>query len=98
MIINLKKKNPSKLNKDNIRQVFLKHISKSGIVAYYIYKKVGIFSKYESDKPNFDKIMKSLINDKDNETSNNKYKNNENFGNVSYIFYNDIYNQHIYII
>ena len=57
----LKKKNASKLNKDNIRQVFLKNRSKSGIIAYYIYKKVGVHSKYESDKPTFEKIMKSLI-------------------------------------
>ena len=56
----LKKKNSSKLNKENISQVFLKHVSKSGIVAYYIYKKNNVPSKYISDKPTFDKIMKNL--------------------------------------
>jgi hypothetical protein len=74
----LKKKNSSKLNKENIKEVFLKHMSKSGIVAYYIYKKIGVSSKYESDKPTFDKIMKSLDQDNDNnETTKNNNKNNE---------------------
>ena len=82
----LKKKNASKLNKENIKQVFLKHISKSGIVAYYIYKKVGVSSKYESDKPSFDKIMKSLVKDNDYETSNNDQNNAKE--NVSNLFYN----------
>ena len=84
----LKKKNASKLNKDTIRQIFLKHISKSGIVAYYIYKKIGLPSKYESDKPTFEKIMKGLIKPNNYETSkNNNYINSEN---VSIKFYNQI--------
>ena len=81
----LKKKNSSKLNKENIREVFLKHISKSGIVAYYIYKKIGVSSKYESDKPTFDKIMKSLEND-NKELSKNNNKNNEITESVSQYF------------
>ena len=86
----LKKKNASKLNKENIRQVFLKHVSKSGIVAYYIYKKNGVSSKYESDKPTFDKIMRSLIQEPYNENfkNDNINKNFENNENVSYHFYN----------
>ena len=69
---------PKKIKKENIKEVFLKHISKSGIVAYYIYKKIGVSSKYESDKPTFDKIMKSLDQENDNnETTKNNNKNNE---------------------
>ena len=86
----LKKKNASKLNKENIKQVFLKYISKSGIVAYYIYKKIGVASKYESDKPTFEKIMKSLVKEKDYETSKNNKYNYDNYETVSYIFYNKI--------
>ena len=82
----LKKKSSGKVNSTHIREVFSKNISKSGIVAYYIYKKVGVSSKYESDKPSFDKIMKSLVKDNDYETSNNDQNNaNEN---VSNLFYN----------
>ena len=80
----LKKKNASKLNKENIRQVFLKNISKSGIVAYYIYKKIGVYSKYESDKPTFDKIMKSIIQQSDYETSKNNNNKKIDNNNVSY--------------
>ena len=72
----LKKKNSSKLNKENISQVFLKHVSKSGIVAYYIYKKNNVPSKYISDKPTFDKIMKNLY--KDAESSETSKNNNSN--------------------
>ena len=79
----LKKKNSSKLNKENISQVFLKHVSKSGIVAYYIYKKLGVSSKYISDKPTFDKIMKNLYQDTESESS----KNNKNDSNDTVSLY-----------
>ena len=69
----LKKKSTVKVTTEHIREVFTKHISKSGIVAYYIYKKTKIESKYETDKPNFEKTMKHLFDkEKDNEeTSDN---------------------------
>ena len=35
----LKKKSSGKINSNHIREVFTKHISNSGIIAYYIYKK-----------------------------------------------------------
>ena len=74
----LKKKNSSKLNKENISQVFLKHVSKSGIVAYYIYKKNNVPSKYISDKPTFDKIMKNLDKDMDKSEASKNNSLNEN--------------------
>ena len=69
----LKKKSTVKVTTEHIREVFTKHISKSGIVAYYIYKKAKIESKYETDKPNFEKTMKHLFDkEKENEeTSDN---------------------------
>ena len=60
----LKKKSSGKVNSYHIREVFTKNISNSGIIAYYIYKKNKIQSKYESDKPNYEKRMKNLF-DKD---------------------------------
>ena len=83
----LKKKNSSKLNKENISQVFLKHVSKSGIVAYYIYKKSNVPSKYISDKPTFDKIMKNLCkDDSKSDTIKNKISNeNSHKKNEAYI-------------
>ena len=74
----LKKKNSSKLNKENISQVFLKHVSKSGIVAYYIYKKSNVPSKYISDKPTFDQIMKNLYKDESKTESSKNNNSNEN--------------------
>ena len=74
----LKKKNSSKLNKENISQVFLKHVSKSGIVAYFIYKKNNVPSKYISDKPTFDKIMKNLDKDMDKSEASKNNSLNEN--------------------
>ena len=74
----LKKKNSSKLNKENISQVFLKHIPKCGIVAYYIYKKNNVPSKYISDKPTFDKIMKNINKDIDKSETSKNNGNNEN--------------------
>ena len=65
----LKKKSTGKVNSNHIREVFTKKISESGIIAYYIYKKNKIKSKYESDKPNFEKRIKSLF-DKDYEEDN----------------------------
>ena len=67
----LKKKSSGKVNPVHIREVFTKHISKSGIVAYYIYKKNKVLSKYESDKPTFEKRMKTLF-DKEPEEEPNK--------------------------
>ena len=74
----LKKKNSSKLNKENISQVFLKHVPKCGIVAYYIYKKNNVPSKYISDKPTFDKIMKNINKDIDKSETSKNNGNNEN--------------------
>jgi hypothetical protein len=48
-----KKKSAMKITKDHIKEVFLSRLSKSGIVAYYIYKKYGNMSKYHSDTINF---------------------------------------------
>ena len=82
----LKKKNSSKLNKENISQVFLKHVSKSGIVAYYIYKKNNVPSKYISDKPTFDKIMKDICKDESkSDTSKNNISNESHKKNEAYI-------------
>lgn len=63
----LKKKSSVKVTNDHIREVFTKRISKSGIVAYYIYKKANLLSKYDSDRPTFEKTMKNLF-DKEPET------------------------------
>ena len=67
----LKKKSSGKVNSTHIREIFTKNISKSGIIAYYIYKKNKILSKYESDKPTFEKRIKSLF-DKEPEEDPNK--------------------------
>ena len=61
----------------------MKHVSKSGIVAYYIYKKNNVPSKYISDKPTFDKIMKNLYQDTESESS----KNNKNDSNDTVSLY-----------
>jgi hypothetical protein len=45
----LKKKSSSKLTNEHIKEVFTSRVSKSGIVAYYIYKKYAHNSKYETD-------------------------------------------------
>ena len=68
----LKKKSSAKVTNDHIREVFTKRISKSGIIAYYIYKKSKIQSKYEGDKPTFEKTMKSLFDSSDKETRTSK--------------------------
>ena len=57
----LKKKNPGNLNPDHIKHVFLKNVSESGIVCYFIYEKMNTLSKYESDKPTYEKIMKKIL-------------------------------------
>ena len=75
----LKKKSSGKVNSTHIREIFTKNISKSGIIAYYIYKKNKILSKYESDKPTFEKRIKSLF-DKEPEEDPNK-------GNYIYYFW-----------
>ena len=64
----LKKKNPGKLNNQHIKEVFLKHVSKSGIVCYFIYKKRNLTSKFESDKPTLIKTLKNLFNDDQNKS------------------------------
>ena len=74
----LKKKNANKLKNEYIREEFLKHVSKSGIIAYYIYKKIGIKSKYETDKPNFDKVMTNLFSHTENNNHNDKNSENNN--------------------
>ena len=72
----LKKKNPGNLNPEHIKQVFLKKVSESGIVCYFIYEKMNILSKYESDKPTFEKIMKKILGNSDtNEEEENKKSN-----------------------
>ena len=72
----LKKKSTVKVTTEHIREVFTKHISKSGIVAYYIYKKAKIESKYETDKPNFEKTMKHLFDkEKENEETSDSTNN-----------------------
>lgn len=45
----LKKKSSMKLTVEHIKDVFTKKVSKSGIIAYYIYKKYSLNSKYEAD-------------------------------------------------
>ena len=74
----LKKKNPDKLNKEHIKNVFLKNISKSGIVCYFIYKKESYLSKYESDKPTFEKTMKNMLRYINDSKSNNQTENTYN--------------------
>ena len=72
----LKKKNPGNLNPEHIKHVFLKNVSESGIVCYFIYEKINILSKYESDKPTFEKIMKKILGNSDtNEKEENKSSN-----------------------
>jgi hypothetical protein len=48
----LKKKSSMNLKNEHIKEVFTKKISKSGIVAYYIYKKINNYSKYEIEVNN----------------------------------------------
>ena len=57
----LKKKNHINLNNEHIKKVFLKNVSESGIVCYFIYEKIIKSSKYESDKPTYEKIMKKIM-------------------------------------
>ena len=77
----LKKKNPDKLNKEHIKQAFLKNASKSGIICYFIYSKKSFISKYESDKPTFEKTMKRVLSYLDHSESNNQTENNNNSNN-----------------
>ena len=70
----IKKKNSDKLNIEHIKEAFLKNISKSGIVCYFIYQKKSILSKYESDKPTFEKTMKSILDNIDNSNIKSKYQ------------------------
>ena len=73
----LKKKNFDKLNNEYIKDIFLKNVSKSGIVCYFIYSKKSVLSKYETDKPTFEKTMKRIINNIDISNS-DSYMNNNN--------------------
>ena len=66
----LKKKSSGKVNSTHIREVFTKNISKSGIIAYYIYKKNKIISKYECDRPTFEKRIKTLFDKEPDEDPN----------------------------
>lgn len=59
--LKLKKKTNGKINNNHIKEVFTKKVSKSGIVAYYLYKKNNITSKYESDKPTYENTIKELF-------------------------------------
>ena len=72
----LKKKNPGNLNPEHIKHVFLKNVSESGIVCYFIYKKMDTLSKYESDKPTFEKIMKKILGNSDDKNEKEENKNN----------------------
>ena len=73
----LKKKNLINLNKDHIKKVFLKSVSESGIVCYFIYEKMNKSSKYESDKPTYEKIMKKIMGNFDNIKSKEENKNDK---------------------
>ena len=73
----LKKKNLINLNKEHIKKVFLKNVSESGIVCYFIYEKMNKSSKYESDKPTYEKIMKKIMGNLDNIKSNEENKNDK---------------------
>ena len=72
----IKRKNAIKLKNEFIKEVFLKNVSKSGIVCYFIYSKKSILSKYETDKPTFEKIMKNILNNLEISNSNNDLENN----------------------
>ena len=73
----LKKKNLINLNKDHIKKVFLKNVSESGIVCYFIYEKMNKSSKYESDKPTYETIMKKIMGNFDNIKSKEENKNDK---------------------
>ena len=76
----IKRKNAVKLKNEFIKEAFLKNISKSGIVCYFIFSKKSYLSKYETDKPTFEKIMKNILNNLEISNSNNELENN----NISY--------------
>lgn len=48
----IKKKSAAKVTIAHIQEIFTRKVSQSGIVAYYIYKKSGLESKYEIDNLN----------------------------------------------
>ena len=73
----LKKKNLINLNNEHIKKVFLKNVSESGIVCYFIYEKMNKSSKYESDKPTYEKIMKKIMGNFENIKSNEENKNDK---------------------
>lgn len=74
----LKKKSSAKVTNDHIREVFTKNQSKSGIIAYYIYKKAKLMSKYDTDKPTFDKTMKTLFDKQPKDAEGNYIDSDEN--------------------
>jgi len=71
----LKKKNPGNLNPEHIKHVFLKNVPESGIVCYFIYEKMNTISKYESDKPTYEKIMKKILGNSDTNEREEENKN-----------------------
>ena len=50
-----------KLTTDHIREVFTKKIPESGIIAYYIYKKVGKINKFNIEFHNPKALLLSQI-------------------------------------
>lgn len=44
----IKKKSTSKLTNELIKEKFLQNVSKSGIIAYFLYKKTGTHNKYNT--------------------------------------------------
>jgi hypothetical protein len=84
----LKKKSSMNLKNEHIREVFTKKVSKSGIVAYYIYKKINNYSKYEMEQEELNKN-----NNQDDNLKNNKssyiieYFDLKKFGKDLYIIY-----------
>ena len=73
----LKKKNLIHLNNEHIKKVFLKNVSESGIVCYFISEKMNKTSKYESDKPTYEKIMKKIMGNFEDIKSNEENKNDK---------------------
>ncbi len=72
----LKKKSSMKLTTDHIKEVFTRKTSSSGIIAYYIYKKVGKINKFNID---LDNTKAQLLNQISAYNSNlNDYKSNDN--------------------
>ena len=67
----LKKKSTIKLDAEHIKSVFTKNVSKSGIVAYYIYKKKISYSKFQDVEK--EETVKSLYFEKEDNSSETGY-------------------------